>query len=573
MGVRTPLLGFLVVAAACASAPPPPPPRPPRLPAPVVSSPAPDDVPESALCAAAVLVEPHSRRADAAAELVRAFFRAHAGGRIDPNLVDPQGHELSQQPLATELVCPAEVRVLETVPDRRVRIALTLRAGTDVVETHAWLSPEGRDRYRFEAASLDEIRQELQVLGVRRFLHEHPDVDRFQIVDVPFGNEFPAPGGTSPRRAYREESNRRLAFVRTASGATMCVLAARAGATSTRSECWRAVEPIDRVVVAGEPIVVDDLVQFRVVLVPPEPEARGRVLELRMPASERRTAGTVEVRPAPPGPAWMGRPLGGVALGTAPTARVGAWQSLPPMTDAPVWLGVASSVPWLRAEPVSAPPELSAMAVTVDADERRRWLAVRSHGSWAISDALEADDAAGERGMVSWDAVESGARLLATPATLVAWASDFHTSALSGAGAAHLVALRVDGERLREQGRLTLGAVRVWRSDAAPVDPVAERRRAAPPGPLHWVAWRLLHDVAPVGPPGCVRVTRTRADVAHVTYDFQALPGRPVVAFEPESLPASLRFGTLPDPRGDQTLGAAGFTRSACGGGDRKASP
>ena len=558
------VLGLLIATllSACASAPPPRLP-PPRSLTPVVSTPVPDDMARPTPCPAAVVTPTSGRQAEVVRTLFDAFFLAHAAGRIDPNLVDAQGGEVPQQPLATELICPALVQIEESLPRGGLRVSLDLRAGADVVQSRVRLSAEGQ-RYRIEAQSVDEIRQDVQILGLRRFLREHPEVDRFQVIDVPFGNDFPAPGGLSPRRVYRRDDNRRLAFVRTPAASTMCLLTARPDSTSTRSVCWNVTGSIDRVIVTGEPIVVDNLVQLRAVLVPPPPGRRASVVDLRLPVTERRAVGSIEARPASSGPAWMGRPLGGAVLGVAPRARLGRWESLPHAAEAPDWLGVASSVPWLRSEPVDAPAELSAIAVTADVDERRRWLAVRSHGAWAISDPIEPGGPDDARRMTSWDAVETGARLLAEPGTLVAWSSDFHASGETGGGAAHLVVLGVDRDRLRERGRLAVGTLRVWRSDLAPVDPVAERRRGAPPGPLHWVAWRLLHAVAPVGAPGCVRVTRQRADVAHVTYDFQALPARPLVPFEPASLPASLRFGPLADPRGDHALTAEGFSAGPC---------
>ena len=250
----------------------------------------------------------------------------------------------------------------------------------------------------------------------------------------------------------------------------------------------------------------------------------------------------------------MGRALAGVSLGALARPRPAAWEPLP-AAETPAWAAMLSAAPWLRAAPVASDPstELSAIAVTADVDEARRWLAVRTSGGWAVSDPLEPREA---QGMTSWDRVETGARLLGAPDAIVARASAYG----AGAGTARLVVLRRDGDRLAEQGHLPLGAVRTWRSDQVPSEPVFEPlRNSDPAAPPSLVAWRVLHEVAPGGAAGCLRVTRVRAELARVAFDFQPIARRRPVALAPEAAPASLRFETLADARGLRRLTADGL--------------
>jgi len=377
-----------------------------------------------------------------ASALFDAFFRAHAQGRIDPELVDAHGGPVPQTPIATELVCPRSLAVREELSPGRRLVALQVSAGSterDVVETQVVVTRQG-GAARIEVESLARLRGDLQAFLLRRLLRDHAEIELLAAIDVPFEDDLPGPEGVSPRRRAREHHNLRLAFARQSTGTVLCLLDARADSTSTRSWCWRDDDRIDRVV-AGEPMIVDETVQVQLVLVPVAPARRAEVVEVRLPSVEARSVGVVTVRPAPIVAAWEeGRAREGVVLVGRVAPRPGAWAALPAVDAPPPWIAVLAAVPWLRATPVPSPSDLPATSITSDLGETRRWLAVHTPTGWAFSDAL---DRPGPDGMTSWDGVEP-----APDGTILARSSDFG----AGHGTARRHTLRADGERLVQEG-------------------------------------------------------------------------------------------------------------------------
>jgi hypothetical protein len=497
------------------------------------------------------------------AAIFDALFRAHAEGRIDAELIDAPAADVSPVPLATELVCPSAVREIATEADGSRRLALSLTAGADVVESEVVLTAHGR----LAAASLARMRVDLQALLVRRMLRAHPEIELFAVTDVPEESPFPDRDGASPRRRARAQENLRLAFARVADGSVLCVLRARADATSTRSWCWRDDMRLERVI-ASPPMIVDENVQMTFARVPVRPPGRVRaagrtaeVTEIRLPALEARRLGSMPRPPDAVGtPSWdpVPEPVPRVASMSVPD-----WSPLAAVDAAPPWLALSAAVPWLRVAPVASTAEGPAIALTVDAEETRRWLAVRAPSGWLFGDAL---DRPAPDGMTSWDRVEPAAALLGDAATLLAWSSDHG----DGRGAAHLRVLRPDGERLVERAALVVGRARAFWNDEAPEDPVTARivrpgpaDAAAPAGPRHRVVWRARLELSAAGAPGCVRARRALADVAHTTRDFRPLADRPRAPFDPAALPASIALGELAATTGVHVLADSGFANAA----------
>lgn len=531
----------LALATACGSSSPRPSASrrpPPRPPAPVVTA---GDPPSP--CASLPEQMP-------ASALFDAFFRAHAEGRIDPELVDAHGGPVPQAPLATELVCPVRAEALGEQAADRGRVALRLRAGADTIDTEALVSRSG-DRDRIAVESLARIRGDLQAHLLRRLLADHPEIEQLAVIDVPFEDDFPDPSGVSPRQRTRAGENLRLAFARLPDETVLCLLRSRAERSSSRSWCWREDARLDRVVV-GAPMIVDETIQVQLLMVAVAPAGRAEVVELRFPGLEVRRVGAVRATPAPIVPCWDGRAREGVVLEGTLRPRPGPWAALTAVEEPPPWLGVLAAAPWLRATPVPSPADRAAASITADIEETRRWLAVHTATGWAFSDAPLRS---GPDGVTSWDGVEPAEVLVGEPdGTFVAWSSDF----AGGRGAAHLRLLHADGHRLVEQAALTVGLARAWWRGEEPEDPVAARLGVVGPasdvvgrgGPRHRVAWRARWAASRAGAPGCIRLRRTRADVAHVTRDFQPVAGRPALPFDPAAPPPALQLGELPDTTG-----------------------
>lgn len=472
------------------------------------------------------------------AALLDGLFRAHAEGRIAPELLDAQGAPVPQTPLATELVCP---RTARTVGPGRVALRLGPGAtGEEGLDTE--VTVVRRDaRLLLSVDSLARMRTDLQAFGLRRFLAGHPELEQLAALDVPFEDDFADASGSSPRRRAREATNLRLAFARAADGTTLCLLVPRGEGGATRSACWHLGERLDRVV-TGMPMIVDQTVQVQLVLVPLAPAARAEVVELRLTSGlEARRLYEVSVRRAPIVPVWAGRVRDGVVLEALSRPRPAAWAPVALLEGLPSWVPLLSSTPWLRAVPVTSPTGEGAVSVTTDREESRRWLGVHTAAGWAFTEALDRPSA---DGLTSWDGVEPAPGRLGTPeGTFLAWSSDYG----DGRGTARVQLLRLEGERLVAVGDAPLGAVRAWWSADAPVDPVAERLgpRAPDVGP-HRVAWRAWWSLAGGGVPGCIRLEASRADVSHVTPAFQAIAAHPVVPMDPTALPEAVTLGPLP---------------------------